>query len=85
MAYEKLPNKSLGEGQPISLNRTHVLILEMEDAKCIRGWVYSFQLFSWTLLKKDIYKKDQSLGFNYDHELGVASYFDKNVTNTCDV
>ena len=74
----KLPNKSLGEGQPISLNRTHVLILEMEDAKCIRGWVYSFQLFSWTLLKKDIYKKDQSLGFNY--ELGVASYFDKNVT-----
>ena len=62
--------------------RTHVMILEMEDRQCIKGWVYSFQSFTWTLQNKCIDKRDQPLGpsgpFEIRLELEVSAYFDKN-------
>ena len=49
----------------------------MEDRQCIRGWVYSFQSFTWTLKNKCIDKRDQALDFQI--KLEVSAYFDKKV------
>ena len=49
----------------------------MEDRQCIRGWVYSFQSFTWTLKNKCIDKRDQALDFQI--KLEISAYFDKKV------
>ena len=47
---------TLSRGHPIALNRTHVMILQVEIfSKCLHGWIYSFISFKWKGVNQCIY------------------------------
>ena len=47
---------TLSRGHPIALNRTHVMILQVEIfSKCLHGWIYSFISFKWNGVNQCIY------------------------------
>ena len=48
---------TLSRGHPIALNRTHVMILQVEIfSQCLYGWVYSFISFKWNGVNQCIYQ-----------------------------
>ena len=63
-----LPNKELGRGCPVLLNRTDVLLLYIDDKTyCLQAWVFSFEHFQWSHLSSCIYQpptKSASLHFD---------------------
>ena len=78
---------TLGRGLPISLNRTHVMILQVEVfSECLQGWIYSFSSFQWTGMDQCIYQLNtdaESANITaflapQEFEIKGASYFDKN-------
>ena len=78
---------TLGRGLPISLNRTHVMILQVEIfSECLQGWIYSFSSFQWTGMDQCIYQLNtdaESANITaflapQEFEIKGASYFDKN-------
>ena len=89
-----LPMESIGNGFPVSLNRTVVMILVIDGIpRCIRRWMYSFESFSWTFLAGECIYEIISLReviFQLDgqvrdgnvtlilNQLKGASYLDKN-------
>ena len=79
---------TLGRGLPISLNRTHVMILQVEVfSECLQGWIYSFSSFQWTAMDQCIYQLNTDAGsvdfkarrVLQEFEIKGASYYDKNV------
>ena len=73
----KLPFREIGKGCPITLNRTHVLLLYNDQNKhnCLDAWMYSFEEFQWTHLNECFYAPPNSTQFGFD--LMCASYLDK--------
>ena len=72
-----LPKLSLGQGCPISLNRTHVLVLVIDEkTKCIQGWMYSIQSYTWIVRQKCIYEITQPLDEEHQ-EMKGTSYLNK--------
>ena len=73
-----LPSKILGRGCPISLNRSHVMILYMDiETKCVNAWLYSFEEFKWNYVKHCIYKPPVDNLDQFTLNLMCASYLDK--------
>ena len=52
----KLPLKEMAKGCPISLNKTHVLILFINEQNCLAIWVYSFDDFQWKELNRCLHE-----------------------------
>ena len=75
----KLPFKAIGKGCPITLNRTHVLILYTNQNKhsCVDAWMYSFEEFQWTHMNECFYAPLNSTQLQFD--LMCASYLDKSM------
>ena len=75
----KLPFKAMGKGCPITLNRTHVLILYTNQNKqsCLDAWMYSFEEFQWTHMNECFYAPPNSTLLRFD--LMCASYLDKSM------
>ena len=75
----KLPFKAMGKGCPITLNRTHVLILYTNQNKhsCVDAWMYSFEEFQWTHMNECFYAPLNSTQLQFD--LMCASYLDKSM------
>ena len=75
----KLPFKAIGKGCPITLNRTHVLILYTNQNKhsCVDAWMYSFEEFQWTHMNECFYAPLNSTQLQFD--LMCASYLDKSL------
>ena len=75
----KLPFKAMGKGCPITLNRTHVLILYTNQKKhsCVDAWMYSFEEFQWTHMNECFYAPLNSTQLQFD--LMCASYLDKSM------
>ena len=73
----KLPFREMGKGCPITLNRTHVLILYNNQNKhyCLDAWMYSFEEFQWTHLNECFFTPPNSTQLRFD--LLCASYLDK--------
>ena len=72
-----LPKLSLGKGCPIGLNRTHVLVLVIDEkTKCIQGWMYSFQSYTWLEREKCIYDITQPIDEEHQ-EMKGTSYLNK--------
>ena len=50
-----LPDFRIGRGYPVALNRTHVIILQIDRfSECLQGWIYAFDSFLWTTLNNCI-------------------------------
>lgn len=50
----------IGRGYPFALNRTHVLILQIDRfSECLEGWIYAFDSFLWTTLDNCIYQLEE--------------------------
>ena len=84
----KLPFKAMGKGCPVTLNRTHVLILYINQNNCLDAWMYSFQEFQWNHLNTCFYAPSNSTlstitGIDVESllrfDLLCASYLDKYV------
>ena len=75
----KIPFKAMGKGCPITLNRTHVLILYTNQNKhsCVDAWMYSFEEFQWTHMNECFYAPLNSTQLQFD--LMCASYLDKSM------
>ena len=75
----KLPFKAMGKGCPITLNRTHVLILYTNQNKhsCVDAWMYSFEEFQWTHMNECFYPPLNSTQLQFD--LMCVSYLDKSI------
>ena len=75
----KLPFKAIGKGCPITLNRTHVLILYTNQNKhsCVDAWMYSFEEFQWTHMNECFYAPLNLTQLQFD--LMCASYLDKSM------
>ena len=75
----KLSFKAMGKGCPITLNRTHVLILYTNQNKhsCVDAWMYSFEEFQWTHMNECFYAPLNSTQLQFD--LMCASYLDKSM------
>ena len=83
----KLPIKDMVKGCPISLNRTHVMILYVNDLRkyCLVAWVYSFRDFQWKEINECLYEVvsehllQLSDEYNYTiaHDLQCTSTIDK--------
>ena len=72
-----LPKAILGNGYPISLNRTTVLVLVIdEQSHCIQAYLYSFLSFVWTLKTECIYQISHP--FELTNDMKGTFYFDKN-------
>ena len=72
-----LPDVSITQGCPISLNRTHTMMLYIDIHKnnCLNAWIYSFVKHQWSFLSECFYKKqpEEELRFN----LMCTSYYGK--------
>ena len=82
--YSSNLDHTLGRGHPISLNRTHVMILQVEVfSECLQGWIYSFSSFQWTVLDQCIHEVNTVADITdylvpQEFEIKGATFFDKN-------
>ena len=72
----KLPLKEMAKGCPISLNKTHVLILFIKEQNCLAIWVYSFDNFQWKELNGCLHETHLGLEIVYN-DLKCTSTMEK--------
>ena len=72
-----LPDVSIAQACPISINRTHTMMfyIDMNKNNCLDAWIYSFAKHHWSHLDECYYIKqsEEELRFN----LMCTSYYDK--------